>query len=305
MFSSVTEDIIDQSKLGAEYWVSNLVGSVRFSGALQKMCLFKTHTGAYGVETLLEVGPHALFRLPVREIIQDTVGIDPKLQYLSSLIRDRPADVTALEAVSALYATSYPVNLYEINFPVGKIHSPQILTNLPAYPCNNTRDYWYESRLSRNYRFRQFARTDILGAPVNDWNPMEPRFRNFFRLREQPWLKDHVVQSDVLFPACGYLCMAIEACRQMVTITPAAFVSNVPSAKLNYGLRDVKVSQALVIPESDEGVETCFSVRTRSTNDLVLLGSWHEFRVFSYKVATGWVENCRGLLSILVQSQKD
>jgi acyl transferase domain-containing protein/NADPH:quinone reductase-like Zn-dependent oxidoreductase/SAM-dependent methyltransferase len=305
MFSSVTEDMIDQSKLGAEYWVSNLVGSVRFSGALQKMCSSKTHNGAYGVETLLEVGPHALFRLPVREIIQNTVEIDPKLQYLSSLIRNKPADVTALETVSALHVTSHPVNLYEVNFPMGHIHSPQILTNLPTYPWNHTRGYWYESRLSRNYRFRQFARTDILGAPVNDWNPMEPRFRNFFRLREQPWLRDHVVQGDVLFPACGYLSMAIEACRQMITITPAAFVGNLSSAKLDYGLRDVKILQALVIPESDEGVETCFSVRTRSTNDLALLGLWHEFRVFSYTVATGWAENCRGLLSILVQSPKD
>ena len=35
MSSSVTEDVVDQRQLGAEYWVSNLVGCVRFSGVLE------------------------------------------------------------------------------------------------------------------------------------------------------------------------------------------------------------------------------------------------------------------------------
>jgi acyl transferase domain-containing protein/NADPH:quinone reductase-like Zn-dependent oxidoreductase/SAM-dependent methyltransferase len=305
MFSSVTENLIDQNKLGAEYWVSNLVGCVRFSGALQKMCASKTHTGAYGVETLLELGPHALFRLPVREIIQNVFGPDSKLQYISSLVRNKPADVTILDAVGALCITRYPVKLHEVNFPMGQSQTFQILTDLPTYPWNHTRGYWHESRLSRDYRFRPFARTDILGAPVNDWNPMEPRFRNFLRLREQPWLRDHVVQGDVLFPACGYLCMAIEACRQMSSIAPAGFRFDVSGEKLEYILRDVTISKALVIPERNEGVETCFSMRAQSLNGLASLGSWHEFRVYSYTIGLGWAQNCQGFISMSAQSQED
>ncbi|KAI8931497.1 hypothetical protein NX059_011163 [Plenodomus lindquistii] len=298
MFSSVTEDVVDPSQLGPEYWVSNLVGCVRFSGALQKLCTSESNT-----DTLLEVGPHALFKLPVKEILQTIYGESPKIQYLSTLIRNKPADITALDVAGRLSAQGYPVGLHAINFPTEPKHSLSVLTDLPQYPWNHTRSYWCESRLSKDYRFRKFPRTDILGAPVYDWNPLEPRWRNFMRLREQPWLRDHVVQGDVLFPACGYLCMAIEACRQMAVISPSTLLPPGSNNVAEYRLREVNISRALVVPETAEGVETSFSMRCRtgsSTSD-----SWHEFRIFSYTSDGGWAENCSGLVSVSSQSTVD
>ncbi|KAH9876419.1 hypothetical protein J1614_003550 [Plenodomus biglobosus] len=294
MFSSVTEEQVDPSKLGTEYWVSNLVGCVRFSGALQKLC-----QSELGTDILLEVGPHSLFKLPVKEILEATWGDKSGIQYFSTLARDKPADNTLLEAASQLFANGFPVDLHAINFPTEPKHSLSVLTDLPQYPWNHTRSYWNESRLSRDYRFRKFPRTDILGAPVHDWNPLEPRWRNFMRLREQPWLHDHIVQGDVLFPACGYLSMAIEACRQMCVIAPSTFLPSGAGVVLEYRLREVNISRALVVPEAAEGVETSFSMRCKysSTSD-----AWHEFRIFSYTADGGWAENCSGLVSVSTQS---
>ncbi|KAH7397176.1 hypothetical protein BKA66DRAFT_566312 [Pyrenochaeta sp. MPI-SDFR-AT-0127] len=305
MFSSVTEDVIDQSQLGAEYWVSNLVGCVRFSGAVEKLCSTQIQDERHGVDILLEIGPHSLFKLPVQEILETKFGEKSRIQYLSTLIRKQPADKTALEAVGYLFANNYPVDLHAVNFPSEPKQALSVLTDLPQYPWNHTRSYWCESRLSRDYRLRKFTRTDILGAPVYDWNPFEPRFRNFLRLREQPWLRDHVVQGDVLFPACGYLCMAIEACRQMSVITPSTFLPPGSQDSLEYRLREVSISRALVVPESDEGVETSFSMRCNSSDDSTSLDVWHEFRVFSYTSNSGWVENCRGLVSVSRQMTGD
>ncbi|KAG9187092.1 hypothetical protein G6011_04963 [Alternaria panax] len=304
MYSSVTEDVVDLTHLGAAYWVSNLVGSVRFSGALAKLCTSGPE-GKNSIDILLEVGPHALFKLPVKEILDEIFPQRSKIQYLSTLIRNKPADTTALEAAGQLFARRYPVDLHAINFPTETKQSLSVLTDLPQYPWNHTRRYWWESRLSRDYRFRHFGRTDILGAPVNDWNPIEPRFRNFMRLREQPWLKDHVVQGDVLFPACGYLCMAIEACRQMSTISPSTFLPQGVSSAGEYRLREVSISRALVIPEADEGVETCLSMRCSSNQNNLSSELWHHFSIFSYTTDGGWVENCRGLIYVANQSTSD
>ncbi|KAI4940246.1 Type I Iterative PKS [Alternaria arbusti] len=305
MYSSVTEDVINPDQLGADYWVSNLVGSVRFSGALAKLCTSDSQDGKNAVDILLEVGPHALFKLPVKEILDATFDQKPQIQYLSTLIRNKPADITALEAAGQLFAHGYPIDLHAINFPTEPKQPLSVLTDLPQYPWNHTRRYWWESRLSRDYRFRQFGRTDILGAPVNDWNPMEPRFRNFMRLREQPWLRDHVVQGDVLFPACGYLCMAIEACRQMCKISPSTFLPQGVSSAAEYRLREVNISRALVVPEADEGVETCLSMKCNTSSDGSSSEIWHDFRIFSYTADGGWVENCRGLVAVSGQSTSD
>lgn len=305
MFSSVTEEVIDPTKLGAEYWVSNLVGCVRFSGALEKLCITNSEAGSPGTEILLEVGPHALFKLPVQEILEATFGEVSQFQYISTLIRNKPADITALEAAGQLSANEYPVDLHTVNFPVEPKQSLSVLTDLPQYSWNHTKSYWCESRLSRDYRFRKFPRTDILGAPVFDWNPMEPRFRNFLRLREQPWLRDHMVQGDVLFPACGYLCMAIEASRQMCVIGPSNFLPHGSNDVLEYRLREISISRALVVPEAGEGIETCLSMHCQSNNGTASVDAWHEFRIFSFTVDGGWVENCSGLVSVSSQSTVD
>ena len=305
MFSSVTEDIVDQATLGAEYWVSNLVGSVRFAGALEKLCTSNPGEGMHSADILLEVGPHALFKLPVKETLESMGGDKSRIQYFSTLVRNKPADNTALDAAGSLFAHGHPVDLHAINFPSEPKQPLSVLTNLPQYIWNHTRSYWCESRLSRDYRFRQFPRTDILGAPVSDWNPIEPRFRNFMRLREQPWLRDHMVQGDVLFPACGFLCMAIEACRQMSVISPSTFLPPGTDAIGEYRLREVSISRALVVPDSDEGVETSFSMRCRSNNSRPYSEAWHEFTIYSYTTNAGWVENCHGLLSVSRQTATD
>lgn len=301
MFSSVTEELITCDTLGADYWVSNLVGTVRFSQALRNMCLDKaqgTGRAAPRVDILLEIGPHALFKGSVNDVLKDTFEEASRIQYLSLLTRNKTADVTALSAIGQLSARGHPVDLHAVNFPTDNTDRPVVLTDLPRYPWNHTRSYWWESRLSRDYRFRQFPRTDILGAPVSDWNPMEPRFRNFLRLREQPWLRDHVVQSDILFPACGFICMAIEACRQLYSIAPSSLFPHNLNDVSQYRLLDVSISRALLIPEADEGVEISFSMRRRASNLAAFASPWHDFRVYSYTNGSGWVENCRGLVSV-------
>lgn len=89
-----------------------------------------------------------------------------------------------------------------------------ILVDLPSYRWNHPTSYWHETRQSRNHRFPAFARHDLIGSRLDSYNPLEPVWRNHLRVAELPWLRDHRIHGDIVFPAAGMICAAVEAARQ-------------------------------------------------------------------------------------------
>lgn len=301
MFSSVTGRLVtEQDDLGAEYWVNNMVSCVRFSDALAGLCGHVS--GTTGV--LVELGPHAALSGPVKHILGSLPGSEgqkeaPSIKYLSALFRDKDAASTALTTAASLYSFGYPTNIQAANAPP---LSPSVITDLPTYSWNHSRKYWDESRISRDYRFRASPRLDLLGAPVMDWNPMEPRWRNFIRLSEQPWVRGHVVQGSIVYPAAGYCCMALEASAQLSELRSKNATASENNTVAEYSIRNLIISRALVVPDNDEGVEVMLSLQSdpsdASTSSLSSSHGGAEFRIFSYTPVDGWAEHCRGLLSI-------
>nr|ALQ32881.1 putative polyketide synthase [Fusarium miscanthi] len=308
MFSSVTKKAISpDSDVTADYWVDNMTSCVEFSDALSLLCTNptagdKSHekSTASPVNILIELGPHSALAGPVKQILSALSGPKPtQIQYLSSLVRNTPADESILQVAAALFAAGYPVDIRTAQSVANRgVEEKQAspVVELPPYKWNHERRYWSESRLSLDYRFRRFPRTDILGAPFHDWNPIEPRWRNFIRVSEQPWVKSHVVQGAVVYPAGGFCCMALEAAFQINDIQKREPIAG-------YKIRDVSISRALVVPQTDEGVEVVFSMRPSPTSSVGSSDTWSEFRIFSHTPAGGWMEHCRGLVSVFHESQ--
>ena len=303
MFSSVKgRAITAEDDLGGAYWVENMVSSVLFSGALTELCIDKS-PDMKSVDILVELGPHSALAGPVKQILSVLPEGTQSVQYASTLVREtkspKGAAVTALIAAATLFTNGYPTNLSAANFPEGStsFSNLSVLTDLPTYSWNRSRKYWSESRLAKNYRFRQAPRTDLLGAPVNDWNPLEPRWRNFIRLTEQPWVEEHKIQGAVAYPAAGYCCMAIEAAAQLAKALQAKDESSQPI--LEYKLANVDITRALLVPDSEEGVEVAFSLRLDTPTSL---GSANEFRIMSWTQEDGWSEHCRGTVQVVYQT---
>jgi len=227
----------------------------------------------------------------VKQILATEKLQKPGIAYYSALIRNRDACETALEAVAAIFARGIPANLENVNSPSAHSLRPQVLVDLPSYPWNHTKRFWAESRLSSDYRFRPTARSDFIGAPASDWNPIEPRWRNFIRVSEQPWVKDHQVQGSIIYPAAGYISMALEAAKQVVAPSDRDKV-------LGYKITELVIARALVIPQTELGVEVIFAVRPFNSSSKSSSDIWKEFRVFSYS-STGPNEHCRGLMSVV------
>ena len=284
--SSLTGDSIDTHRLDAKYWAQNMTSPVRFVQAIEKMCVL----GSEGVDTLVEIGPHSALEAPTRDILKATPGLTKQINYLPTLVRQKDGCLTMLQLVSKLHVRGHTPDLAAVNGHLDTMGT--VLKDLPSYPWARDKRYWHESRLSQNYRFRKFPPNDLLGSLVDDSNDMEPRWRNVLRLSEVPWLSHHKVQSSTIMPLAGYLTMVIEAAYQRAILRGGKVTS---SSK--YLFRQVAVNRTLVIAESME-VETSVTFKPvvqgySSSSDV-----WDNFNIYSRADNSGWIEHCRGLISL-------
>ncbi|KAL7629709.1 hypothetical protein AAE478_001232 [Parahypoxylon ruwenzoriense] len=214
MISSVSGERISRGTVSyAQYWVDNLVSPVRFADALQYLAHAAPKVdGLRAISNYVEVGPHGA----LRRYVNDTLGqfvTKKAMMYTSVLSKFDSPLKTVLETVGRLFARGYPVSIVAANQQSD--HALPFLVDTPAYPFNHTQIYWYESRLSREWRLRGAAPRSLLGTRAIDWNPLEPRWRKMLSMEDVPWIADHVVNGVVFFPATGTLMMALEAVKQM------------------------------------------------------------------------------------------
>lgn len=197
MFSSVTGKHATTEQLAdADYWVANMVSPVKFSDALSELCASLSSTTSNqldgGQTRLIEIGPHAALRRPTKE----TLSANPTLNeftYDTVLEQNVSAVRSTLELVGRLHCGGCAIDLLAINSPGRQESDLQLLPDLPEYPFNHAQSYWIESRLSRNFRFRERPRHELLGVPSPDWNALEAKWRNIIRMSDTPWIKDHNV----------------------------------------------------------------------------------------------------------------
>jgi acyl transferase domain-containing protein len=197
MISSVTGCVISWETLRRpQYWVDNLIRPVKFSSALKQameLQLAKQSTKNPSIY-LVEIGPHSTLKRPIHDTLQQSFTIN-NLRYGSVLNRSKSAAISTLELLGALFCSGYPISITACNELYGNNGKPPILTNCPKYSFNHSVSYWNESRFSRDFRLRHTVVADILGTPVSDWNPLEPRWRKLWSADSFSWVAHHVVSS--------------------------------------------------------------------------------------------------------------
>ncbi|KAF5689873.1 polyketide synthase [Fusarium denticulatum] len=269
MFSSVTTELADASLRSPSYWVQNLVSPVRFSTAVSNL-LEARQTCVF-----LEIGPHSALAGPLNQICSWS---SRPFQYISSQSRGKDSSAAFLSAVGKLYQHGIPLDLSPL-FP-----NSRAISGLPTYPWDHSESYWSESRISKAWRSRQYPQHCLLGSRNFEGSELEPQWRNVLSLEDVPWLMDHKLNQDVVFPFSGYVAMAGEAVRQ-ATHSPLG---------AGYRLRHVIAHRALLLSNA---AEISTSLRTRQLNDNED-SSWYIFTISSYD-GSGWTNHCTGHVSIL------
>ncbi|KAL8961754.1 MAG: hypothetical protein Q9193_001734 [Seirophora villosa] len=252
MISSISGETVSAQELRSEdYWVRNLISPVRFADAIQKLFESNPRTKGHTKESsmtppdfIVEIGPSATLRTSIRENLAG-IGRTNDIGYGSILVKGSPAVDTAMHLAGSLHSRGCPVDLLRINC-LGLESQPRLLTDLPGYPFDHSRKYWIESRLSKNFRFRQHHEHELLGTAVIDWNPLDARWRKILKPSENEWMADHKVNGSVLLPAAAFIAMAIEAAKRLVH----------PDQKiLAYRIQNATFTTAIVLSPDQDGTE--------------------------------------------------
>ncbi|CAI7640288.1 unnamed protein product [Penicillium glandicola] len=301
MFSTVTGQQVKEEHLPAQYWVDNMVSPVLFTSGLVAMTSnpFSSPGSTDSVDSLrliVEIGPHSTLQSAIKETLASK---SPNLEfkYLAVLKRGDHSLNTLLTTVGFLASSGCGLDFHAVNQASrSKIRRrPRLLVDLPPYSFKHTEKILFESRLSKNLRTRKFPRHDLFGAPITDWNPTTPRWRHFVRLNENPWLRDHMVTGNYVYPGVGYLIMAIEASRQLAG-----------EAKITgFQLRKVNIRRALIVPDTKEGIEVSLAMSTVEDSS-ASSRTWRRFQITSYNASSDeWTEHCAGQITVDHETASD
>jgi acyl transferase domain-containing protein/NADPH:quinone reductase-like Zn-dependent oxidoreductase len=281
--------VTNPQDLGPTHWVENMTHPVLFEESLRNMCIGST--GADGaspnknVDLIVEIGPHGALAGPIRQTLSDPDLKNLGIGYGTCLTRGTDAVQTVQTLAGLLVEKGYSVDVHNVNFP-RKTRGLQVI-QLPSYPWNHSTRFWMEPRKNKEYRHRKHAPHDLLGSLIIGPNMQSPSWRNIIRPNEVPWVRDHIVDSELVYPGAGSIVMAIEAVRQL-------FVEDTPIA--GFDLRDIEISKALIIPDRPDGLEVHLSLGV--PDDKSLSQGWRVFHVYSVNDDGEWSEHCKGSISI-------
>ncbi|KAI9692847.1 MAG: Type I Iterative PKS [Bathelium mastoideum] len=273
-FSSVTGKLLTINKfnevqLGPRYWQKNLESPVLFRSAVTS--ILRDAGNQISNPIFLEIGPHAALAGPLRQILTKESSTAP---HIATITRKQNSAEGFLTAIGKMWS----MHVEGIDF-AALIPQGTTLPDLPRYPWNHQRSYWFESRVSKEWRLREHAYHDLLGARVPESSGIEPVWRNLFHLDNAPWVRDHKIKEDIIFPFAGYIAMAAEAVRQISGVQEAV------------ELRNIAVSTALVVGEGAP-TELITTFRKHRLTDS-LDSSWWEFAISSYNGHT-WTKHATG-----------
>lgn len=293
MFSSVTGTLANPDGMGSQYWAENMISPVRFADAFKGVVLGQNEGEEPNVDILLEIGPHPALQGPSRQVLG---ALDLKIPYLGTLYRDKPAFESLLEAAGSLFAHGYPVDLlstnrdhYLVNGEVRSSSLPKELYDLPSYSWDHKK-YWSSTRAIKEYLHRS-ARHTILGTPVPTSIGSCPRWRNYLRLSEVPWLKEHVFDDKALFPGAGYISMAIEAILRFKVPIEQREVASIH-------IKDVNIKSPLTLSDSEIGSEVYLELVPSKESSKTVSNVWFDFLIASYDESDKSTYNCTGSISL-------
>ncbi len=257
MISTVTGAPIEGGTIDAAYWWRNVRETVCFARAVGTLI-------DRGCERFIELGAHPVLSSSVRECLQ-AAGLQGLV--LPSLRRGEPERERMLRSLGQLYCAGHPLDWAHL-YP-----GRRAPVALPPYPWQRQR-HWTESSASRLHRIGSgeggAAPHPLLGDP--GFSP-EPGWRALIdpAAPSLGYLMDHQVQGAVVFPAAGYLELALAA-----------------ASTLDRGgaLEDVEILAPLVL---QPGRDSRLRLDTAANGGFTIHGR--------AEAATRWTQHMRGQLA--------
>ncbi|KAL3458715.1 hypothetical protein BJX64DRAFT_301730 [Aspergillus heterothallicus] len=249
----------------AAYWVKNLVSPVNF---LQMVGSVLSRDGPDHRSTLalIELGPHPALKGPIKNALQ-SAG-QARATYLPTLARGTN-DTRALLGVAQ--------NMFILGT---SLHDAHVLTDLPSYEWKKDARYLRKSARSAHELHPGHTYNPLLGWKMPS-EGTEHIFRQVFSLSTMPWIRDHQVAGDALFPFVGFVRLAVEALKS---------ISREVTSVL---LREFHVKRSLVV-HRDRNVDMTTKLRPAEMGTETFSSTVWTFEVLSWTESGGWTLHAHG-----------
>ncbi len=259
LFSTVTGKRVLGPELDPTYWFKNVRQTVLFADAINEIY-------NDGYHLFLEISAHPVLAPSISECFAIH---DKNPTILPSLRRKEPEQVVMLGSFGKLYTLGYLVNWNRI-YPEGGT-----FVRLPFYPWQKER-YWHESIESQQSRLGQSFSRSLLKEQIHpllgcQLESAQPIWDGVIDKQHLTYLNDHRVQGTVIFPASGYIEMALAAAREIFS-------------EGHYALGEIQFLKALFLLDDQS-----------QTVQLVINSSQASFEIYSYAKDTEKLWTCHAI----------
>jgi acyl transferase domain-containing protein/surfactin synthase thioesterase subunit len=217
-YSTVTASVREGQSLDRDYWVGNLRGTVQFASVMN-MLMQDNHT------VFVECNPHPVLINAVNECAE---AAKTKIITASSTVREKDEHREMRRNMSELYDKG---NSWTWSAFYGTGRVPHI--DLPLYPFQRER-YEIEdlsAELSQGVREKDL-KYPLLGSRLNLAHLDHTYFwESSISLQKFPFLKDHLVNNEVLVPTSCYIELVLEAVMEIFEANTPVRVEDVVFAK--------------------------------------------------------------------------
>jgi acyl transferase domain-containing protein/acyl carrier protein len=255
--SNVSGELLSvEAATSAEYWVSHVRQAVRFSAGVR----FLEGTG---VTRFLELGPDGTLSAMAAQCI------DAKSEneiLLTSSMRSRRPEIKAFESFLS------QAHVRGVGVDWGVLFGGRCVGGLgvPTYAFQR-KNYWLEEGLEEGDAgaFGQSsAEHPLLGAALMLAGEGEGEgwlFTGRLSLRSHPWLRDHAIMGTVLFPATGFVELALAAAQQIGAESLMELTVRAPLSLDEQGA--VQIQLAVAEPDAEGRREFSIHARLQPSSD--------------------------------------
>ncbi|KAJ5951279.1 uncharacterized protein N7479_009692 [Penicillium vulpinum] len=253
-FSSVTEgQRMSKANLTESYWVDNMCNTVLFSGAVGQAA---SEAGPF--DMTIEIGPHPALKGPATSTLEE-FGCEAPYTGLLSRAKHDVHELSANLGFTWMHLGSGSIKFDAVDKLLSGFEANrQVLTTLPSYPFDHQREYWAGSRVSNHHKFRRTPPNPLLGTQCSEAGTTQDfQWRNILRPSEISWLSGHRLQGQMVFPATGYVSMAIEATKQLTTQKDITCIR----------VADLEIARAIAFGDDGASIEVLFNATVVETTE--------------------------------------